>query len=40
MVVLQQVACIFSIVAAILGNDGLEAASNILNLAADAVYCS
>ncbi|CAM6083911.1 unnamed protein product [Calypogeia fissa] len=40
MFVLQQVACIFSIVAAIVGSDEIEAASHILNLASDTVYCS
>ncbi|KAL2635989.1 hypothetical protein R1flu_007468 [Riccia fluitans] len=40
MVCLQQLACIFSIIACIIGGDELEAASNLLNCAADAVYCT
>ncbi|KAK1374841.1 Proteasome subunit alpha type 5-1 family protein [Heracleum sosnowskyi] len=37
---LQQVACIFSIVACLVGSDELSEASQILNCAADLVYCT
>ncbi|XP_044487541.1 uncharacterized protein LOC123212457 isoform X2 [Mangifera indica] len=40
MICLQQVACIFSIIACIVGSDELQDASQILNLLADLVYCS
>lgn len=40
MVCLQQLACIFSIIACIVGSDEIQAASNILNCAADVVYCT
>ncbi|XP_044477363.1 uncharacterized protein LOC123204653 isoform X2 [Mangifera indica] len=40
MLCLQQVACIFSLIACIVGGDGLQEASQILNLLADLVYCS
>ncbi|XP_077248137.1 uncharacterized protein LOC143887827 [Tasmannia lanceolata] len=37
---LQQLACIFSLVACITGNDALQEASQILSCVADCVYCS
>ncbi|KAF9615314.1 hypothetical protein IFM89_022730 [Coptis chinensis] len=37
---LQQIACIFSIVACIVGSDELSQASQILNCMADLVYCT
>jgi hypothetical protein len=37
---LQQVACIFSIVAAIVGSEELSEASQILSCLSDMVYCS
>ncbi|KAG6542527.1 hypothetical protein Mapa_015998 [Marchantia paleacea] len=40
MVLLQQLACICSIIACIVGNDELSAASNALNCAADLVFCT
>ncbi|XP_059661825.1 uncharacterized protein LOC132307940 [Cornus florida] len=40
MVCLQQIACIFSIIACIVGSDELREASQILNCLADLVYCS
>uniref|UniRef100_A0ACD5WPX0 Uncharacterized protein n=1 Tax=Avena sativa TaxID=4498 RepID=A0ACD5WPX0_AVESA len=40
MVCLQQVACIFSIVAAIVGSEELSEASQILSCLSDMVYCS
>ncbi|KAL7122970.1 hypothetical protein ACP275_01G077500 [Erythranthe tilingii] len=40
MVCLQQVACIFSIVAMIVGSDELSEASQILSCLSDMVYCS
>ncbi|XP_031252806.1 uncharacterized protein LOC116110635 isoform X2 [Pistacia vera] len=40
MLCLQQVACIFSMVACIVGSDELREASQILNLLADLVYCT
>ncbi|OAE21205.1 hypothetical protein AXG93_4012s1360 [Marchantia polymorpha subsp. ruderalis] len=40
MVVLQQLACICSIIACLVGNDELSAASNALNCAADLVFCT
>lgn len=40
MICLQQVACIFSIIACILGSDELSDASQLLNCLADLVFCS
>nr|XP_043608577.1 leucine-rich repeat extensin-like protein 2 [Erigeron canadensis] len=40
MVCLQQVACIFSIIACILGSDELNDASQLLNCLADMVFCT
>ncbi|KAJ0739537.1 hypothetical protein HanOQP8_Chr06g0206851 [Helianthus annuus] len=40
MICLQHVACIFSIIACILGSDELNEASQILNCLADMVFCS
>eukprot|EP00897_Mesotaenium_endlicherianum_P002162 jgi/Mesen1/1974/ME000147S01061 len=40
MFVLQQVACIFSLLACITGNDVISDISQVLNCAADIVYCS
>lgn len=40
MFVLQQLACIFSIIACIVGSDELQAASNLLNCLSDGVYCT
>ncbi|KAI3713426.1 hypothetical protein L1987_72003 [Smallanthus sonchifolius] len=40
MVCLQQVACIFSIIACIVGSDELNEASQLLNCLADLVFCS
>ncbi|XP_058085328.1 uncharacterized protein LOC131232851 [Magnolia sinica] len=37
---LQQIACIFSIVAMIVGSDEIQQASQLLSCLADAVYCS
>ncbi|CAN6480973.1 unnamed protein product [Victoria cruziana] len=37
---LQQLACIFSIVAMIVGSDEIEAASHALNCLSDSVYCT
>lgn len=40
MFALQQRACIFSIIACIVGIDELQAASNLLNCLSDGVYCT
>lgn len=37
---LQQIACIFSIVAMIVGSEELSEASQLLNCMADMVYCT
>lgn len=40
MLCLQQLACIFSIIAAIVGSDEIQAASQLLNCLSDGVYCT